>query len=204
VRLACVVEGYGEVEAVPVLLRRLGAGRRLVLQVDKPLRFPKQRLLRRQRELERAVRLAALRAGPRGAILNLLDADDERPAVEGPEVARRAQTVSSFPVGVVLAKREFEAWFLAAAESLSGCRGLPQTLAPPEDPEGIRGAKEWLDQRMKPHGYAATIDQAALAARFDIDLARRRSPSFDKFCRQIERLIRAGLGGLNRISGSSL
>jgi hypothetical protein len=82
--------------------------------------------------------------------------------------------------------------------------GLPQTLAPPADPETIRGAKEWLDLRMKAHGCAARIDQAALAARFDIDLARRRSPSFDKFCRQIERLIRAGLAGANRTSGSSL
>lgn len=87
------------------------------------------------------------------------------------------------------------AWFLAAAESLSGCRGLPNPLAPPEDPESIRGAKEWLDRQMRPHGYEPTIDQAAFAARFDLAKARVCSPSFDKFCREVERLLRADAAG---------
>jgi hypothetical protein len=189
VRLACLVEGHGEVEALPVLLRRLAAGWQLPVEVDKPLRLPKERLLKRQGELERAIQLAAFRAGPRGAILILLDADDDCPAIEGPNLARRARALGRLPIGVVLAKSEFEAWFLAAAESLAGYRGLPQALEAPEDPETIRGAKEWLDKRMSPNGYAPAIDQAPLAARFDIETARRRSPSFDKFCREVERLL---------------
>lgn len=200
-RLACLVEGHGEVEAVPVVLRRLAASWQAALEVDKPLRFPKQRLLGRQGELERAVQLAALRAGPGGAILILLDADDDCPAIRAPELAERAQLSSRLPIGVVLAKREFEAWFLAAADSLSGYRGLPHGLTPPEDPETIRGAKEWLDHRMRPHGYAPAIDQAALASRFDMALARQRSPSFDKFCREVERLVRAGSSGTPLASG---
>lgn len=202
VRVACLVEGHGEVEAVPVLLRRLAELWLLPLEVDKPLRFPKQRLLRRPGELERAVELAALRAGSGGAVLILLDADDDCPAIEGPELASRAQTSSRLPVGVVLAKREFESWALAAAESLSGCRGLPSSLVPPEDPESIGGAKEWLDRQMRSHGYEPTIDQAAFAARFDLAQARLRSPSFDKFCREVERLLRAGAAGPPSGSGT--
>lgn len=89
VRLACLVEGHGEVEAVPVVRRRLAASLQVALEVDKPLRFQKQRLLGRQGELERAVQLAALRAGPGGAILILLDADDDCPAIAGCRLGSR-------------------------------------------------------------------------------------------------------------------
>ena len=34
--------------------------------------------------------------------------------------------------------------------------------------------------------YRPTVDQAALADAIDIDLARGRSASFDKFCRVLE------------------
>lgn len=182
-------------EALPLLVRRLAQGWQIPVEVERRLCLPKARLIKRQDELERAVRLAALRAGPSGAILILLDADDDCPAVEGPSLKRRAHAEGRLPVGVVLAKREFEAWFLAAAESLAGYRGLPDSLEAPEDPEAIRGAKEWLARQMSPHRYAPAIDQAPLAARFDIAAARRRSPSFDKFCRELEGLVRAAAAG---------
>jgi hypothetical protein len=63
-----------------------------------------------------------------------------------------------------------ETWFLAAAESLRGCAGLPVDLAPPADPERIRGAKEWLGKRM-PHPYDPIIHQAAFTATFDLGQA---------------------------------
>jgi len=90
---------------------------------------------------------------------------------------------------VVFAKREFEAWFLAAAESLRGQRGLPDDLAGPPDPEAIRGAKEWLQSRM-PHGqsYSESSDQPALTATFDMNAARR-ADSFDKCFRELVRLL---------------
>jgi hypothetical protein len=72
---------------------------------------------------------------------------------------------------------------------LAGCRNLPDQLVAPPDPEGIRGAKEWLSARMAGHPYKATTDQAALATVFDMKTARRSSPSFDKFWREVERLM---------------
>jgi hypothetical protein len=93
------------------------------------------------------------------------------------------------PVAVVLAKQEFEAWFLAAAESLRGARGLRSDLESPRDPEGIRGAKEWLRERMEgDRHYVETLDQPALAARFSIEEARRAA-SFDKCYREVLRLV---------------
>jgi len=72
----------------------------------------------------------------------MLDADDDCPATMGPELLKRARAaVPHTPVGLVLAKCEFEAWFLASAESLAGRRGLPDVLSPPANPESIRGQK---------------------------------------------------------------
>ncbi len=80
--------------------------------------------------------------------------------------------------------------YLAAAESLRGLRGLPADLAAPEQPESIRGAKEWLTDRMPPQdSYSETRDQAALTAKFDMETARRRSDSLDKCYREVRSLL---------------
>jgi hypothetical protein len=87
----------------------------------------------------------------------------------------------------VLAYREFETWFLAAAQSLRGQRGLPSDLDPPDAPEAIRGAKEWLGKNM-PRKYRETLDQPALTNMFDLNTARQVD-SFDKCYREIMRLL---------------
>jgi len=112
------------------------------------------------------------------------------PARDGPSLLTRARKVRpDTPVAVILAKQEYEAWFLAAAESLRGKRGLPGTLVSPPDPESIRGAKGWLS-RMMPggSGYSETDDQPALTAVFDMTMARR-ADSFDKCYRETRRLL---------------
>lgn len=40
--------------------------------------------------------------------------------------------------------------------------------------------------------YRETVDQAAFASQMDLQLARRRSPSFDKFYREVTRLLSGG------------
>ena len=190
-RLACIVEGHGEVQAVPVLLRRLASALdpTLALQVEQPIRITKSKLLKAG-ELERAVELAARKVGGTGAILILLDSDEDCPALLGPDLLARACAVrGDVPMSVVLAKHEFEAWFLAAAESLRGRRGLRDDLEPPAQPENVQGAKEWLaDRMMGDHHYVETLDQPALAAIFDL-AAARRADSFDKCWREMNRLM---------------
>jgi hypothetical protein len=132
-----------------------------------------------------------LRVGPGGRVLVLLDADDDCPANLARFLLERARGHTDLDVSVVLAKREFEAWFLAAAESLRGRRGLSHDLSAPGHPEDVRGAKEWLSHRRTDgHAYSAPIDQPALASAMDLELARR-APSFDKCYREICRLLRA-------------
>ena len=190
--IACIVEGHGEVQAVPILIRRIGAAidPSLWIDVKPPLRISRSKLVRGQ-ELERAVEFAARKTGGQGGILILVDSDDDCPAQLGPQLLARARkTRSNLPISVVLAKREFEAWFLASAESLRGKRGLPNNLAPPPDPELIRGAKEWIARRITGGStYSETLDQPALTAIFDLDRAAGRSDSFDKCLREITSLI---------------
>ena len=192
-KLGCIVEGDGEVEAVPALLRRLVARLDPTVVVDttqRVLRVSKGKLLRAGApdELARSLEILARRLSGEGAILILLDADDDLPCVLGPQLLARARSLRpDVPVGVVIANREYEAWFLAGADSLAGRRGLPADLSAPEQPEGIRGAKEWLTRKLG-RRYSETRDQAAFTALLDLDAARAAA-SFDKLAREVERLF---------------
>lgn len=191
VKIGCVVEGKGEVKAVPILLRRVAAIHcpELELVVPTPIRFPRNKVFK-VGELEHAVGIAVQRVGRQGAILIILDSDDDCPAELAPTLVHRISSVfRNMPIAVVLAKHEFEAWFLASAESLRGQRGLKNDIDSPNNPEEIRGAKEWLRHRMQiGKTYSARRDQPALAALFDIEQARQ-ADSFDKCYRDIVRLL---------------
>lgn len=187
-RIQCVVEGYADSDAVPIVIRRIvnDIDPALTIEIPKPIRIPKNKLLKGE-EFERVIKLAGLNVGAEGAILVLLDSDDDCPAEVGPKLLKRAiETHSNIPLAVILAKREFESWFLAAAESLRGCRGLPNDLQAPPNPEAVRGAKEWLESRMGK--YVATLDQPAFASRFEF-AAARRADSFDKFYREVANFL---------------
>ena len=189
-RVASVVEGHGEVEALPILIRRVGEGcdPPIYPNVERPIRISGSKL-RKPDEMRRAVELAASRAGEGGAVFVLLDADDDCPKELAPVLLEAMGQRDDVPVGLVLAKHEFEAWFLAAAESLRGKRNLADDLTGPADPESISGAKEWLRERMVGGAtYSETLDQPALTAQFDLGAARR-ADSFDKCLREIRRLL---------------
>jgi hypothetical protein len=191
------VEGHGDVRAVPVLLRRLGReyDPGLSLNIPPPFRAGRYKLVK-EGELERIVELVARRLERPRAILILIDAEDDCPKELAPQLLARAeQARSDVSIGVVLGKREFEAWFLAAIEPLGGRRGLADTLSPVPDPESVRDAKGHLKRLMVGgRTYSETLDQPALAAVFDMGLARRQSASFDKCCREAKRLFEAVSG----------
>jgi len=182
------------VAAVPLLLRRIGheIDDSRGLDIRKPLRVKRDKVVK-PGELERYVELAARRAGPGGSVLVLLDADDDCPAELGRRLAKRAaEGRPGLVISVVLAKREFEAWFLASAVSLRNRRGLGADLDPPHAPEAIRDAKGWLqERRVDGFAYSPTTDQPALVAVMDLQLARANAPSLDKLWRDLERLMGA-------------
>ena len=190
-KIGCIVEGQGDVASVPVLIRRIAAERypELVIDIPRPIRVNRNQVVRPDK-LEQEVELAAQKISGKGAIFIILDSDDDCPAELGPSLLQRvSQVFRNVPIAVILATQEFEAWFLAAAESLRGQRGLKDDIDSPNDPEAIRDAKGWLSKQMgDSRTYHETRDQPALAALFDLEQARQ-TDSFDKCYRDIVRLL---------------
>ena len=184
--VVAVVEGRGEVEAVPVLLRRIVAvaSPGLHLRVE-TIRRDRQAVVRSP-DFENAIELAAQRIAPDGLILVLLDADRDCPAELAPKLLRRARrSRSDRNICVVLANCEYEAWFLTAAESLAGTCGLATGISSPRNPETVRDAKGWLSARTASNKrYRPPEDQVSLTASFDM-AAARSAPSFDKLWRDL-------------------
>ncbi len=184
--VASIVEGHGEVAALPVLLRRIAQWRtpEIYTEILYPIKVQKDRFLNRPEEFSRTLQLAAAKSGQNGWILALLDADDDCPARKGADIlAQAAEVIPHRRIAVVLANREYEAWFIAAAPSLDNCRGF--SLRPNdalEDAERPRDAKGWISERIRDGRYHETTDQPAFSAVLDMQLAYRKSRSFRKLC----------------------
>lgn len=184
-RLVCVVEGKGEVAAIPSLVARIlrDNGRHEWVVDQEPIRHSRSLLvderrpspLRPPREdgLEQVLCLA--RARKATAVVVLVDADNDCAATWGK--AATGIVTRQFVGGAVMAVREFESWLLASfsnrARSLVGAARI----------EHARDAKGLL-QRLEP-GYKPTTHQLRLTRRIDIGATRRESESFDKFVRTV-------------------
>lgn len=188
---APIVEGHGEVHSIRLLIERVWStlGRDDWPRVLAPIRHPKGKLVK-PRELKRAVELAALKLAQTSAshpvILLLLDADEDCAAELGPELLEAMKSVrSDLTCLCAIAVNEYETWFVAGAEGMSDMVDLPAGGAP-EDPESTGLGKGWIQRHFASGRYSETADQPRLTARLDVNLARKRSPSFDRFCRMIE------------------
>ena len=174
-----IVEGDGEVAAVPVLLRRLLPELGVYLEVGYPVLRNRSDFMQDQR-FNLASQIASVKPGVQ-AILVLFDADDDCARDCVPNLRTWAgAVVAHLPCAIVLARREYEAWLLAAVESLRGQRGIVASAAYEADPEARRDAKRDLRRLTERGSYSPTADQAALTATFDLSTAYRRCSSFQK------------------------
>jgi hypothetical protein len=190
--VAPIVEGHGEVEAIPILLQRLLFELRsdASIRVNPALRVKAGSFLRDRDYFAKYLELAARKAKAQngGSVLILLDCEDACPAELGSELADRAAAIRpDVPIVTALAYREYETWFLAAARSLRGVGGLPVNLDPPSLPEGIRDAKGWLSAMM-PATYNEPNDQPAFTRQFSFDEAAA-VPSFARLRRKFHNLF---------------
>lgn len=188
--LICIVEGHGDFLSVPILVRRIA------FEIDTSLsvrcrcwRIPKGALIK-SGGLEREVETAARRYPDARGLLVLLDSDRDCPATTGPELLGRSlATRPHLPTTVILAKREYEAWFIAAIHSVSQHRDFLSPLSPPPEPEEIVGAKEWLTKRMRPGiAYSETRHQPAFTSMMDFAQAKT-SQAFRKLLRDMPRVL---------------
>lgn len=187
ITIASIVEGDGEVSALPILLRRLAVERPSFAMVNpiQPIRVRRDKFINDDDEFRRQLLLAAAKAGADGWVLVVLDADDDCPAALGKTLYERAKMhIPHRRLSMVLANREFEAWFIASAQSLNGTRGF--MIAPNEqiEAERPRNAKGWIREHMQGGTYSEILDQPAFAARFDLQQALDHSRSFRKLCKE--------------------
>lgn len=189
--LAPIVEGHGEVQALPALLHRIAnwCGYQGQLIVNAPIRVKSGSFLNDQAYFRKQVTLVTAKAAERaGGALILLDCEDECPAVLGPKLLAQASLVRpNVPIIVALAFREFESWFVAAVKSLHGLDGLPSHLTPPPTLDNLRDAKGWLGKHMT-NGYDPLVHQLDFVRAFDFGQACA-SHSFNRICQRVSKFL---------------
>lgn len=189
-----IVEGDGEIQAVPVLLRRLQSVAECYgFEVARPIKRNRSEFAN-ELAVRRFVQLA-LRTPDCAGILIVFDSDDDPACTIGPNVQAWAQAeAGQTPCQAVAANREYEAWFISAVESLRGQRGIADDAVSHATPEAPRDAKGVLQKCMRPgRFYSPTVDQAALTQYLDLPQAHRRCRSFKKIVKAF-RVLAAGTG----------
>lgn len=192
--LILVVEGDGDKLAMPALVNRLLAESGHVLwHVDSRRTKTVGQIGTLRKCLGDYVEY--LRAERPGAVLFVVDLDDECPKRAAYEIAARVREAQlPFPVAVVFAKCEYEAWLLASIETVSADPvRFEEALSYPDDPDERRGAKEWIQHRTRP-AYDPPRDQKAFTARIDSALAHERSRSFRRLCHALDELVASEAG----------
>lgn len=189
-----IVEGFGEEQSIRTLICRIGSQYSNLHHVEVLTPMNTKGSGNLKTKLETFVEYAAdkiRQSGKIGGVLILLDSDSDCPAQNGPALLYRASQQCQhlrIPVSVVMAHCEYEAWFLAAASSLSEVGTLPARLSNHPTPEEKRNAKEWLNEQMTDK-YSERRHQPAFTTVFDLPMARAGAPSFDKLCRDLERMF---------------
>ncbi len=191
--IVAIVEGHGEEAALRPLLNNIIASTESLVYptIMAPFRKSWGSLVNRADELEQCAEIVLREGGPGSRLLVLLDADGSCPAELGPKLFERLiHRFPNQPVSVNVADREYESWFVASAESIAEHVGTNSTFAVPDNIEEIQNPKMWLELNVLNRRYKETADQASFSSRINVPIARRRSRSFDRFCSELQRLLK--------------
>jgi hypothetical protein len=183
--LVPIVEGRSEVLSLPLLIRRVWQRRGIYLDVARPV-LAKSNQVVREGELEKRLAIAERDRPGAGAVLLVLDADDDCATELASFLLARASAATRLPVRVALPVREFEAFFLAAAFSLRGHRGIREDAEPPSEPEVPRDAKGAVTGLMAgSRRYVEVADQPSLTAAMDLAAVAERCRPYRKLEQEI-------------------
>lgn len=178
IRIASVVEGHGEVQAIPILIRRIAMTRGVFdISIRTPHRIGRPHMT--SPKVAAAVRMQRLAVGEDGIVIVVYDSDDDDPAVASRETESQLDN-SSCRATVLVAVREYEAWLLAGIQSLRNSHLIKGDASFAGDPELPRNAAGKLRELMT-ESYKKTVHQASLTAHLDLDEAASKSPSFKRF-----------------------
>lgn len=187
-----IVEGDGDMAAVPVLLRRiLHAHDRFDVQVLPP--HKRGELPKVKANFERFFKAAALNGVPVLCVLDFDCAQCVDAISDEQNLEHQAQKINPLiPFAACLIVKEFESLFLWDEKSTR--QALPNIIKNtifPINPEEIRPAKEWLS-KVQPSGlaYKPTVHQAKLAAAVNLEVLRANSPSYQRLEAAVMKLIK--------------
>ncbi len=181
--IGLVVEGKSD-KSVSGLIRRYLAYRcHTGLRVGKPITGNNRGKLLKAGELEKLVGYAASEPGAI-AVIVLFDGDQDAACELGPDTFARVDRRPTVLVKVCIAVRTIENWIMGSAETVF------DEVEPLEDPEGP-GAVHAIKVAKKPRAYNKPLHAPGLLEKIDFDLARSRSPSFDRFLRIIDEIAEA-------------
>lgn len=178
-----IVEGHGEVESVPLLVRRV-----LQEELQRYDILPAKAINTKGKGtlMHRIKNFLSLAAGG-DAVLVVFDADEHCALELVKEICDSCRGISaSTPVAVVCAVRAYEAWLLASIETV-----FPGQATMSSKPETLPNPKSALRDIAPDGRYRETEHQVRLTSRIDIDIASANSRSFRRFCHAIKELVKA-------------
>lgn len=193
-RLLPIVEGHGEIPAVPILIRNILAAH----GIHDVLALP----ARRHGEYPSVAKkfdnvfLAAIKEN--APILWVMDFDakgHDCPVKEAQKLLARADALRpGWPLKIAFLVKEYETLFLIDETATRKVfPDIPTKTLFPENPGNIRGAKEWLSKARPSPGsaYKETVHQAKITAQLDLELLRARSRDFAHLERAVLELAQA-------------
>lgn len=179
-RLLTIVEGEGDVRAVPLLIRRI-LERSGIFDVDL---LPTQRRGEYPTVSKNFDTLFLAATKENAPILWIMDFDTkgyECPYAEAAKLIERAQALRpGWPLKIAFLVKEYECLFLYDENATrSVFADIPKPVEFPRNPQEIRGAKEWLSAR-RPKGmaYKETVHQQKITAHLNLDLLHERCRDF--------------------------
>ncbi len=202
------VEGKGDVDAAPILCRRVLRDLLGDKWNEHPLKFGQGWRVGHLRKLTAGnyakwVRItkAALNSRASGILL-LLDGDSLNGHCPADEARKLVHKVvadcgagKAISVAVVFAMQEIESWFMPDADRLVGPRGGPPIELPEDMEAAPRDAKSWFKTRRE-GGYLPTANQRDFAERVNIQTVRgHKLRSFKRFEHALVELYEAACGG---------
>jgi hypothetical protein len=179
--ISLVVEGRADKSLSNLVRRYVGEQCYTGIRVETAITAKDRGKLLKPGELEKFVYLAGT-AEDVGGVLVLFDGDKSPACKLGPETLARVDGRLDVPVKVCIAVRNIENWIMASAETTLG-----DEFEPLPDPEGA-GAVHAVKTAFKPRAYIKPVHQPGLTERISFDLARSRSPSFDRFLRVVDEI----------------
>jgi hypothetical protein len=179
--IGLVVEGRGEIQALPLLLRKWLRERGDFRDIlGKPVPCNGRANALKLNGIEGKVAVAAARPGCR-AVLVVLDGEGDAVCRLGPKLLVRSRTVAGGkPVAIALADVKYESWLIASTETLD-VSGLKYSAT--RDPVSA------LEKALLPSKYIKPVWQPRLTQRIDFGLALPRSRSLKRFLARFDKLL---------------